>query len=58
MGKVLEVMDVVFDKYIYRGLEMGRDLFYFLNEVSIVILEKEVDNDYKERYLKILEKYK
>ncbi|HBF0729483.1 TPA: hypothetical protein KNO10_002638 [Clostridioides difficile] len=58
MGKVPEVMDVALDKHTYRGLEMGRDSFHFLNEASIVIPEKKVDNDYKERYLKILEKYK
>ena len=36
---------------------MGRDSFHFLNEASKVIPQKEVDNDYKERYNKILEKY-
>ena len=34
---------------------MGRDSFHFLNEASKVIPQMEVDNDYKERYAKILE---
>ena len=37
---------------------MGRDSFHFLNEASKVIPQMEVDNDYKERYGKILETYK
>lgn len=58
MGKVPEVMDVGLDKHTARGLEMGRDSFHFLTEGSIVIPEKKVDNDYKERYMKIIEEYK
>ena len=36
---------------------MGRDSFHFLNEASIVIPQAQVDNDYKDRYAKILEEY-
>lgn len=57
MGFTPEIPDVALDKHTKRGLEMGRDSFHFLNEASKVIPQLEVDNDYKERYAKILEKY-
>ena len=57
MGKLPEIPDYALDKHTVRGAEMGRDSFHFLNEASKVIPQKEVDNDYKERYNKILEKY-
>lgn len=58
MGKVPEIPDYALDKHTVRGAEMGRDSFHFLNEASKVIPQMEVDNDYKERYGKILEVYK
>ena len=51
------IPDVAYDKHARKGQEMGRDSFHFLNEASIVIPQMEIDNDYKERYLKLLEKY-
>lgn len=58
MGEVPEIPDYALDKHTVRGSEMGRDSFHFLNEASKVIPQMEVDNDYKERYGKILETYK
>ena len=58
MGKVPEIPDYALDKHTVRGAEMGRDSFHFWNEASKVIPQKEVDNDYKERYGKIPEVYK
>lgn len=58
MGKIPEIPDYALDKHTVRGAEMGRDSFHFLNEASKVIPQMEVDNDYKERYRKILEVYK
>ncbi len=57
MGKLPEIPDYALDKHTQRGQAMGRDSFHFLNEASQVIPQKEVDNDYKERYAKILEEY-
>lgn len=57
MGKFPEVPDYALDKHTQRGQAMGRDSFHFLNEASQVIPQKEIDNDYKERYAKILEEY-
>lgn len=57
MGNFPEIPDIALDKHTRRGQEMGRDSFHFLNEGSVVIPQKEVDNDYKERYEKILEEY-
>ena len=57
MGQYPEVPDVALDKHTQRGKAMGRDSFHFLNEASIVIPQAKVDNDYKERYAKILEEY-
>ena len=36
---------------------MWRDSFHFLNEASRVIPKAKINNDYKERYAKILEEY-
>ncbi|MFR3498837.1 MAG: hypothetical protein ACLTT7_07410 [Paraclostridium bifermentans] len=58
MGKIPEIPDYALDKHTVRGAEMGRDSFHFLNEASKVIPQMEIDNDYKERYGKILEIYK
>ena len=57
MGKVPTIPDIALDKHTKRGQAMGRGSKHFLNEASIVIPQKKVDNDYKERYAKILEKY-
>ena len=57
MGKFPEVPDYALDKHTQRGQAMGRDSFHFLNEASKVIPQMEIDNDYKERYAKILEEY-
>lgn len=57
MGFVPKVPDFALDKHTVKGMEMGRDSFHFLNEASKVIPELPVENDYKKRYLKILEKY-
>lgn len=57
MGHVPEIPDYALDKHTTRGAEMGRDSFHFLNEASMVIPQKEVDNDYKEQYNEILKKY-
>lgn len=57
MGKLPEIPDYVLDKHTQRGQAMGRDSFHFLNEASRVYPQKEIDNDYKERYAKILEEY-
>ena len=57
MGKLPEIPDVALDKHTKRGKAMGRDSFHFLNEASIVIPQAQVDNDYKDRYAKILEEY-
>ena len=57
MGKFPEIPDYALDKHTQRGQAMGRDSFHFLNEASKVYPKKEVDNDYKGRYAKILEEY-
>ena len=57
MGQFPDVPDYALDKHTQRGQAMGRDSFHFLNEASKVIPQKEIDNDYKERYAKILEEY-
>jgi replication-associated recombination protein RarA len=57
MGYVPEIPDYALDKHTTRGKEMGRDSFHFLNDASQVHPQLEVDNNYKETYEKILEKY-
>ena len=57
MGRKPKVMDVGLDKHTKRGKLLGRDSKHFFEEVTIVIPQLEVDNDYRERYGKILETY-
>lgn len=57
MGRLPEIPDYALDKHTKRGQEMGRDSFHFLNEASMVIPQAKIDNDYKERYAKILKEY-
>lgn len=58
MGRVPEIMDVGLDKHTKRGQEMGRDSKHFFEEGTKVIPQLEVENNYRERYGKILETYK
>ncbi|API92099.1 hypothetical protein J32TS6_25250 [Virgibacillus pantothenticus] len=57
MGQKPEIMDVALDKHTKRGKEMGRGSKHFFEEGTKVIPQLEVDNDYRERYGKILETY-
>ena len=57
MGKVVEVPDIALDKHTKRGQEMGRGSKHFFEEATKVIPQLEIDNDYRERYGKILETY-
>lgn len=57
MGKVPEVMDVALDKHTKRGQAMGRGSKHFFEEGAKVEPQLQVDNDYRERYGKILESY-
>ncbi|MCJ0587994.1 hypothetical protein MMI99_08335 [Enterococcus cecorum] len=57
MGYVPEMPDIAFDKHTTRGKKMGRGSEHFLNEASIVIPQKKVDNHYKEEYAELLKKY-
>ena len=57
MGKVMEVPDIALDKHTRRGQEMGRGSKHFFEEGTKVIPQLKIDNDYRERYGKILEKY-
>ena len=57
MGGLPTIPDFALDKHTVRGAAMGRDSFHFLNEASMVIPQKKVSNNYKERYNKILEEY-
>lgn len=57
MGYVPEIPDIAFDKHTTRGKKMGRGSEHFLNEASIVIPQKKVDNHYKEEYAELLKKY-
>ena len=57
MGKIMEVPDIALDKHTRRGQEMGRGSKHFFEEGTKVIPQLEIDNDYRERYGKILEKY-
>ena len=49
--------DIALDKHTRRGQEMGRVSKHFFEEGTKVIPQLEIDNDYRERYGKILEKY-
>ena len=55
MGKVVEIPDIALDKHTKRGQEMGRGSKHFFEEATKVIPQLEIDNDYRERYGKILE---
>lgn len=57
MGKLPEIMDVALDKHTKRGQEMGRGSKHFFEEGTKVIPQLKIDNDYRERYGKILETY-
>lgn len=57
MGYVPEIPDIALDKHTTRGKNMGRGSEHFLNEASIVIPQKKVDNHYKEEYAELLKKY-
>ncbi len=57
MGKKIEIMDLALDKHTVRGQQMGRGSKHFFEEASKVIPQIPVDNDYRERYGKILETY-
>lgn len=57
MGQVPEVPDIALDKHTKRGKEMGRDSRHFYEEACLVFPQAEVDNDYRERYGKVLEEY-
>ncbi len=57
MGKKIEIPDVAYDKHTRRGQEMGRDSKHFFEEGAKVVNQLEIDNDYRERYGKILENY-
>lgn len=57
MGDLPVIPDIALDKHTRRGTAMGRGSMHFLHEASIVVPQMETDNDYKERYAKILETY-
>ena len=57
MGYVPEIPDIALDKHTLRGQELGRGSEHFLKEASKVFPQAEVDNNYKEEYEKLLEKY-
>ncbi|WP_194205637.1 hypothetical protein [Superficieibacter sp. 1612_C1] len=57
MGELPVIPDIALDKHTRRGVAMGRDSLHFLNEASTVIPQLKVDNDYKARYVKLLETY-
>src|SRR5699024_2413136 len=58
MGKKPEIMDVALDKHTKRGKEMGRGSIHFFEEATVVTPQLKIDNNYRERYGKILEKFK
>ena len=55
-GDFEPIPDVALDKHTRRGQEMGRDLQHFLDEASKVVPEMEVDNEYKDRLLKMIQR--
>ena len=57
MGKKPEIMDLALDKHTVRGKAMGRGSKHFFEEACKVFPQIPVDNDYRERYGKILEEY-
>ncbi len=56
-GELCEILDVGLDKHTKRGMEMGRGSKHFFEEGTLVIPQMEADNDYRERYGKILDEY-
>lgn len=58
MGKKIEIPDIALDKHTRRGKLMGRGSKHFFEEATKVIPQLKIDNDYRERYGKILEVYK
>lgn len=57
MGKKPEIMDLALDKHTRRGQEMGRGSKHFFEEACLVFPQLEIDNDYRERYGKVLDEY-
>lgn len=57
MGQVPEIPDVALDKHTRRGREMGRGSQHFFEEACLVTPQAPVDNNYRERYGKVLEEY-
>ncbi len=57
MGKRIEIPDIAYDKHTRRGQEMGRGSKHFFDEATKVVPQLEIDNNYRERYAKIIEKY-
>ena len=58
MGKKPEILDIALDKHTKRGKAMGRDSFHFFEKAALVTPQLEIDNDYRDRYAKILAEYK
>ncbi len=54
-GILPEIPDYALDMHTRRGQEMGRDINHFINVASTTTPNLEVDNDYKEEFLKLLE---
>lgn len=57
MGKKPVIPDIALDKHTKRGRKMDRGSKHFFEEATKVIPKLEVDNNYRERYGKILETY-
>ena len=57
MGKKPEIPDIALDKHTKRGKLMGRGSKHFFEEATKVIPQLKVNNNYRERYGKILETY-
>ena len=55
-GHVPDIPDFAFDKHTEKGRAMGRDFKHFLEEGSRLENELEVDEDYRDRLLSLLEK--
>lgn len=52
-GLAIELPDYVYDMHTRKGQEMGRDIWHFLEEASIVIPQASVSNNYKEELIKL-----
>jgi len=57
MGKLPEIPDIALDKHTRKGVEMGRGSKHFFEEASLVFPQIDVENNYRERYGKILDEY-